>query len=275
MQANQTSGRGFFTAPSRTARASLVRQVSGTFADHWSQPRLFYNSLTPVERQFLVNAIRFETGNLKSESVKTRVLAQLNKVSNEVAKRVAEALGMEAPSPEPRYYHSNVTAGISIINSTLPTIATLKVGVLSSIKSLVSLQQAATIKKLFAAEDVAVSVIGEALTSDVDTPYAAADASAFDGIIVTAGAEILLNSKLSSPLYPVGRPMQILVDGYRWGKPLAAIGLSSSTLTAIGIPITSGVYVRQDVDSTIRDFKSGLKKFKFVDRFPIDIGYEK
>jgi catalase len=69
-QANQTNGRGFFTAPNRKASGSLVRTVSSTFADAWSQPRLFFNSLRPVEQQFVVNAMRFETSQLTSDVVK-------------------------------------------------------------------------------------------------------------------------------------------------------------------------------------------------------------
>ena len=46
-QANQAEGRGFFEAPSRSVSGKLVRSVSSTFADAWSQPRLFFNSLSP------------------------------------------------------------------------------------------------------------------------------------------------------------------------------------------------------------------------------------
>lgn len=83
-QANQTVGRGFFTAPGRTVSGHLVREVSSTFSDVWSQPRLFYNSLIPVEQQFLINAIRFETSQLTSSVVKSNVLIQLNRVSHDL-----------------------------------------------------------------------------------------------------------------------------------------------------------------------------------------------
>ena len=65
------------TAPNRSTSGRLVRSVSSTFADVWSQPRLFFNSLTSVEQQFVVNAMRFETSQLTSDIVKQNVLIQL------------------------------------------------------------------------------------------------------------------------------------------------------------------------------------------------------
>jgi catalase len=99
-EANQTVGRGFFTTPGRTISGALVRGTSPTFSDHWSQPRLFYNSLIPAEQQFLINAIRFETSHLTSTVVKQNVLTQLNKISHDIASRVAVALGSKQTSPE-------------------------------------------------------------------------------------------------------------------------------------------------------------------------------
>lgn len=109
-QANQTVGKGFFTTPGRTASGRLVRAVSSTFADVWSQPRLFYNSLVPAEQQFLINAIRFETAHITSDVVKNNVIIQLNRVSNNLAKRVARAIGVAEPEPDPTFYHNNKTA---------------------------------------------------------------------------------------------------------------------------------------------------------------------
>ena len=120
-QATQQRGRGFFTAPRRQASGRLVRELAPTFDDHWTQPRLFYNSLTPAEQQAVVNAMRFETSQLQSAAVRANVLAQLNRVSHDVAARVAAALGLEAPAADPTYYHANRTAGLSIANGTLPT----------------------------------------------------------------------------------------------------------------------------------------------------------
>ncbi|KAK5990150.1 Catalase-3 [Cladobotryum mycophilum] len=268
-QANQTQGRGFFTAPHRQASGYLVRERSHTFDDHWSQPRLFYNSISAVEQQFLINAIRFETSHIHPV-IQKNVITQLNKISHDIAKRVAEALGQEVPAPDPTYYHNNKTAGLSIFGQKLPTIATLNVGVLVSTKAKGSLAQAQSIKKAFAKDKVNVIVVAETLGDGIDQTYSAADAIGFDGIIVADGADGLFNKGNNSPLYPNGRPTQIVTDGYNWGKPLGFLGSARGVVDKAGATKGAGVYVESDVNKIVGEVRGGLAIFKFIDRFPLD-----
>jgi catalase len=269
-QANETVGKGFFTAPSRRVTGGLTRELSDTFNDHWSQPRMFYNSLLPVEQQFVINAMRFEASHITSDAVKQRVIAQLNRVSNDVASRVATALGLSAPAPDPTYYNNNSSSHLSIFNSTLPTVVTLRVGILASTVTNSSLTQAAHLKKRLAQDGVVATVVGELLAPGVDQTYSAADATAFDAVVVAAGAEKLFNAQTVSALYPAGRPGQILLDGYRWGKPIGTLGSASKALGSVGISQTPGVYAQDDVDGLVPQLEQGLASFKFVDRFPLD-----
>ncbi|XDG00778.1 hypothetical protein ABKA04_000393 [Annulohypoxylon sp. FPYF3050] len=279
-QASQSSGRGFFSAPIRSTSGKLVRGLSSSFDDHWSQPRLFYNSLTPVEQQFLINAIRFETSHLTSTPVKQNVLSQLNKISNDIAVRVATALGLEAPAPDDTYYHDNTTAGISITNVTLPTVATLKVGILASTKSANgtnALDQAKTIKTRLANENLTATVVAETLVDGVDKTYSAADATDFDAVIVVSAADsaglFAMTAGSLSPLYPPLRPLQIANSAYLFGKPVAYFGgsLPSSPLVAGGLdPKTDGVYASADLETLASGLVDGLKTYKFTGRYPVD-----
>jgi catalase len=272
-QANQTVGNGFFTSPDRTITGQLVRSVSSTFSNVWSQPRLFYNSLLPVEQQFLINAIRFETSHLKSLIVKQNVVIQLNRISNDLAKRVARVIGINEPVPDPTYYNNNSTAFVSIFNKTLPTIKTLKVGILASTSSQDSIAQTASLSAAFTKDGVNTVIVAEILASGVDQTYSAADATGFDAIVVTSGAESLFTNGASSTLFPAGRPAQILTDGYRWGKPVGVLSkASAAVLKAAGITVTPGVYVGDgtDIPGFVASIETGLSIFKFIDRFPVD-----
>ena len=237
----------------------------------WSQPRLFYNSLIPEEQQFLINAIRFEVSHLRSAVVKSNVLIQLNRVSNDIAKRVAEVIGLPAPAPDPKYYNNNSTAFVSIFNYSLPTIATLNVGVLASVASSSSLSQAASLAQAFSSSGLNVIVVGETLASGINQTYSSADATGFDGIIVAAGAEGLFTNGTSSTFFPADRPLQILTDGYRWGKPVGAIGSAAGVLKLASATTTPGVFSSTSGDASfVTAFEGGLTVFKFIDRFPID-----
>lgn len=271
MQANATQGRGFMTSPQRQIGGNLVRALSPSFNDHWSQPRLFLNSLTPPEQQILVNAIRFETSNVKSPAVRQNIVTQLNRISNDLAGRVATALAIPAPVPEPTFYHDNKTTGLNIFGVPLPTIATLTVGILASTANPASVQQATALQQRLSQSGVVATIVGESLTQGIAATYSQSDASGFDGIIVAEGAEGLFQPFLQNTLFPLGRPSQILIDGYRWGKPVGAVGTGSAALAMAGIPATPGVITNvTDVEALAAQMEDGLRTFRFLDRFPLD-----
>lgn len=289
-QANQSVGRGFFTAPNRSTGGRLVRAVSSTFADVWSQPRLFFNSLLPVEQQLVVNAIRFETAQLTSDVVKNNVLIQLNRVSHDVAVRVAQALDMTAPPADDTYYHNNTTTGVSVFRERLLKIDGLKVGYLTSAS--VQGGSASSLKSALDELNVKFAVVAERLGDGIDQTYAATFAGQFDAIIVDGNAHALFSpagnqahAKSSVPnngrnatrmttLYPAGRPLQILQDAYQWGKAVAVVGSSDAALTAAGIQAgTPGVHRFDNGTSTnsvVQDIAESLHQFRFLDRYPLD-----
>ena len=271
MEANQTVGKGFFTAPNRYTSGALTRQLSPTFADHWSQPRMVWNSLSPAEQQIAVNALRFETSHIVPTTVRQNFINQLNRVDHGLATRVAQVLpDVMVPAAESAYYNSNKTSYLSIFNNSLPTIQGLNLGILASTSSNASLAQAASLSKLFAAQGLFVSVVAETLLPGVNMTYSAADAIDFDGVLVAAGAEGIFVNGMKSPFYPLGRPQQILQSGYDFGKPVGAMGSASAAVMAAGIAMTPGVYLANDTATLVSDFEMGLKQFKFLDRFPLD-----
>ncbi|OOF94534.1 hypothetical protein ASPCADRAFT_507490 [Aspergillus carbonarius ITEM 5010] len=283
-QANQTTGNGFFTTPGRTTSGHLLRSTSSTFQDVWSQPRLFYNSLVPAEQQFLIDAIRFETSNVKSTIVRQNVILQLNRISNDLARRVARAIDIPLPSPDPTYYHNNKTTDVGTFGTKLKKLSGLKIGFLASVQTPTSITAAKFLASDLTDDEVDVLVVAERLTDGVDQTYSASDAIQFDAVIIAPGAEGLFasgsltapqrstNSTVVSTLYPAGRPLQILVDAFRFGKTVGAVGSGKVALQNAGIESNrEGVVVGQSVDGElVDDVREGLKTFKFLDRFALD-----
>ncbi|MCD6250698.1 MAG: catalase [Psychrobacter sp.] len=70
-----------------------------SFADHYSQPRMFYRSQTPAEQAHIATAYTFELSKVDTPHVRTRMLSHLRQIDEELANRVAKALGMELPEP--------------------------------------------------------------------------------------------------------------------------------------------------------------------------------
>ncbi len=74
-----------------------VRLRAESFADHYSQARLFYRSQSAVEQAHIVSAFVFELSKVGLEHVRVRVMANLANVDDDLAARTALGLGMKVP----------------------------------------------------------------------------------------------------------------------------------------------------------------------------------
>ena len=70
------------------------------FKDFYTQPRMFLNSLTDVEKKHTMNAFSFELTKVKSEDVRQQVVNQLAKIDMNFAKGVADDLALEVKNDE-------------------------------------------------------------------------------------------------------------------------------------------------------------------------------
>jgi catalase len=88
---------GFRTAPV-LQDGTKVRLRPESFADHYSQARLFYRSQTEIEQAHLAGALVFELSKCTLDHVRERVLANLQNVDAGLAQRVADGLNIPLPA---------------------------------------------------------------------------------------------------------------------------------------------------------------------------------
>ena len=93
---------GFVSYP-EPVEGEKVRARSPSFADHYTQARLFWQSMTPPEQTHIVGAFAFEVGKVEIPAIRQRVLGRLDLVHKDLGWAVAEALGMagEAETLQP------------------------------------------------------------------------------------------------------------------------------------------------------------------------------
>ena len=89
------AGFASYTAPVEGVK---VRLRAESFADHYSQARLFFRSQSSVEQNHMVGALVFELSKVSLPHVRANVLANLRNVDETLAQRVATGLGMELPN---------------------------------------------------------------------------------------------------------------------------------------------------------------------------------
>jgi catalase len=78
------------------------RQRADSFRDHYTQPRLFFRSQTPIQQGHIAAAIVFELSKVKIPLIRGRVVGHLRNIDESLAKRVAAGLNLtELPSAPP------------------------------------------------------------------------------------------------------------------------------------------------------------------------------
>jgi catalase len=98
----RASDQGFVSVARFDEPAAEKRRVRAeSFADHFSQARMFFASQTEVEQGHIVAALVFELSKVKLTHVRTRVIGQLRNVDEGLAQRVADGLGVDLPPVVP------------------------------------------------------------------------------------------------------------------------------------------------------------------------------
>ncbi|WP_425487608.1 catalase [Marilutibacter spongiae] len=99
-----SEARGFRSFGERApddARKGRVRPAS--FADHYSQARMFYRSQSAIEQGHMAAAYTFELSKVGTPHVREAIVGHLRHVDEALALRVADGLGMDAlpAAPDP------------------------------------------------------------------------------------------------------------------------------------------------------------------------------
>ncbi len=123
-----------FVSVAEPMEGAKQRKRSETFADHYSQARLFFRSQTDTEQRHIINAFTFELSKVETKAIRTRMLGHLAQVDAALHKGVAAGLGMdtapEAAKPAVAPRDLPPSPALSILGKMPKTLAGRKIGVL-------------------------------------------------------------------------------------------------------------------------------------------------
>ncbi|MTD30965.1 catalase [Planomicrobium sp. YIM 101495] len=107
-----------------------VRARSGSFEDHFSQARMFWNSMSPPEKQHIIEAFSFELGKCKEMVVRQNAVDMFARVDRVMAEEIAGHVG--AQQPDAAIEQVNVTKSSAALSQekTIKSAKTRKIGVL-------------------------------------------------------------------------------------------------------------------------------------------------
>jgi catalase len=131
--ARESLDRGYETFPAAEGGEQL-RVRPGSFADHYSQARLFFASQTEPEQTHIVAALVFELSKCLSPAVREAVLSRLINIDTGLATKVAAGLGLKAeikPAPATVAAKDMATSPmLSILAKAVSTLEGRKIGCL-------------------------------------------------------------------------------------------------------------------------------------------------
>jgi len=241
---------GFSTFPGRAAedeQGDKLRIRPESFADHYSQARMFFRSLDPAEQAHLASAVVFELSKVGLEHVRTRMLSNLVNVDPDLAKRVGAGLNMEVPKASPtaaKVQDFDVSPAVRIINGPLQldTLKGRSVGILIADGS-----DAAEVDKL-------TSQIGDAGGKPVLIAPKVGGAKMSDGSLMKADAQlagspsvlydavaIAISEEACAMLLKEGAAVQFVMDAFGHLKAIGATDAAQPLLDKAGVVPDEGV----------------------------------
>ncbi|GAA0723610.1 catalase [Dactylosporangium roseum] len=212
------------------------RKRSETFADHYSQATLFWNSMSSWEKEHIIAAYRFELGKVESMPIRVRLVEHLNRVDHDLAIAVALGIGVEEPVKSVDN-HGRSSPALSQGNSPRESVLSRKVAVLvgDGVDARIVTSMRDTLTERGAIVELLAPVDGTITTSDglpmeVTRAMQTMSSVLYDAIVVPDGAPDLAMDGLA---------VNYAAEAFKHGKAVGAFGTGLGLLQRAQIPLTT------------------------------------
>jgi catalase len=239
---------GFTTVEGRAEadeQGGKLRIRAELFADHYSQARLFWTSLTDNERAHVASSFTFELSKVGLEQVPPRMLANLRNVDEDLAKRVAGGLGIELPKKAPAArepFAMDPSPALSIQANMKDTLEGRAVGILiadgsdgAEIKAVVAAVKKAGGKPVIVAPKVGGAKLADGSVMKADGQLAGSPSQIFDAVA------IILSEVGCKALLKEAAAVQFAMDAFGHLKAIGASAAARPLLDKAGVEPDAGV----------------------------------
>jgi catalase len=239
---------GFSTVPGRAEdeeQGDKLRVRAKLFADHYSQARLFWKSMTESEQAHIASSFTFELSKVGLEQVPPRMVANLRNVDEELAKRVAGGIGIDLPrkaEARAKVLDLEPSPALSIQRNMKKTLQGRKVGILfadGSDGAEIEAVRKAVEKESATAFLISPKVGGAKLKGGTilraDGQLAGSPSQLFDAVAVVLsdqGCQMLMNETGA---------VQFVMDAFGHLKAIGASKAAKALLDKAGVTLDEGV----------------------------------
>ena len=273
----------FIDVPSVIAAGHAVREKPASFADHYSQPRMFWLSLSPVEKDHTIQAYTFELGKCYETAIRERTLQVLANVDPDLCAGVAEGLGLPAPKPTEKLADVAPSAALSQIGQSWPVtgrIIGIIVGDNPDLKDLHTVRKeifAAGMVPLIIAPKAGMLTGGRDASLPVQRTFLTARSVEFDALLIAGGpiapghdAQASLDPKATVAHAAVDpRVLLMLAEAFRHSKTIGGWGDAVTILAAAGCPTDApGIVLADTPTDVLGQLTDLLGTHRVWERFP-------
>ena len=218
----------------QVVEGSMVREHSASFDDHFSQPRMFFRSLTPVEQDHVIGGYAFELSKVTWPQIRERQVKLLVTIDEHLGTEVAKRLGLEVPTPleDVEIVEMPPSPALRQVREEAYPVAGRRVGILADgATSLTDLE--AVVDTVTQAGAMPLVVGPHAGRVECAGGDFSADKTFFSASSIEFDALVLLSSFGPAEVDP--RVQLLVEEAYRHGKPLGAVGQAGDVVEAAGI----------------------------------------
>ena len=271
----------FIDVPEKLAAAVKERKSPASFDDHYSQARLFFRSLAPVEQDHIIQAYTFELGKCREQAIRERQLLALANIDAGLCAAVAAGLGMEAPAASEEVPDTAPSPAVSQLGGSWP-VAGRVVGIVADADSdLDSVQAAREALNAAGIVPLVIAPSGGFLGGPdggvpVQRSYLTARSTEFDAVLLAGSgapakdAAAGRDAKAGEPGAAVDpRLVLLLAELFRHSKAIGGWGEAGSVLDAAGIPQdAAGLALGEAPADVVPQLTELLAAHRAWDRFP-------
>lgn len=259
---------GGFESYQERIDAHKIRQRSESFGDHFSQARLFFQSMSPTEQQHIIKAYSFELGKVERETIRAREVNEiLANIDLKLAAAVAANLGLPAPSAgtvqvkgsqlaqSPALSQMNHPGSVGIKGRKIAVLVADGVDA-ASVDRLVKALEAHSARPMLLGPTSAPVKTADGKQLPVDASMEGMPSIMFDGVVVPGGKASI------DALAASGLAKHFLLEGY---KHLKAMVLTKELLGSLGLKEDKGLLLG-DEQKTVDAFVKAVEGHRVWER---------
>jgi catalase len=259
---------------------------AASFADHFSQAKLFWNSQSEIERTHITSAYSFELSKVMTPAVRERYVGLLANIDPVLTATVGTALGIEPTPPAKNGKHAkngngtsallgvDVSPALSMLQPTDGSIVTRKVAFLAA--DGVDAAAVDAMRTALTASGAVVHVLaprlgtlrGDGGSVAIDHTIVTMPSVAYDAVFVPGGRASV------TALQGDGDAVHFVSEAFKHAKAIAATGAGEELLREAGVraddsgiaDAASGVIVGSDAEAIAASFIAAIGKHRVWDR---------